>query len=409
MLLDLGGVARLPAPEEHIAHCIVRGAEEAAGFGVRRGGIVPARGEGVGLLGIGERGDDGAVGEVLDALAEEEPREGAERGGPGGVEGEQLAVGGAGGDGLAAAGFQPGGAEQRPEFGASLILFSLLALAHALEDPAFLLGDVGEGHVHAFLFEDACHFLEDRGGVGAAFEFGEALREFINARDAGLVRSKGGFAELLALGGLGSFGFGKVAVALLLGADEDLFADTGGGDLRAFDDLLLPRDDFPRVPFHPQHPAADGPEQEDDEGQHAEDAFARAAHLLPHLLLLLPDGEDLLLQGEDAGLEFVLAAGLFPQMRVVEQELPVLVLERAEFVALDIPFGIEREGLRADEGIDSEAGLPALLLKLAADGILHLRVAAARGAGRERGGIRLRAVAHPGDVDHGLAVGDLHA
>lgn len=115
---------------------------------------------------------------------------------------------------------------------------------HAVEDATLLLGDVGEGHVHAFLFEDAGHFLEDGGGVGAAFEFGEALREFVEARDAGGVGGEGGFAELLALGGFGCVGFREVAVAFALGAEEDLFADAGGGDLRPLDDGLLALGDF---------------------------------------------------------------------------------------------------------------------------------------------------------------------
>lgn len=63
---------------------------------------------------------------------------------------------------------------------------------------------------------------------------------------------------------------------------------------------------------------------------------------------------------------------------------------------------IEGVGLRQEEGIDAQA-------QLAGEVILHLRVAAARGAAGQAGGVRLRAVAEADEVDERLAIADLPA
>lgn len=327
--------------------------------------------KGVGLLGIGKSGYERAVSVVLDALVPEKPRGAVQRGGPCGIEGEQFAEGGAGGDGLAAAGFQIGGGEQGLEFGAGLRLLDFLALSCAVEDATLLLGDVGEGHVHAFLFEDAGHFLEDGGGVGAAFEFGEALREFVEARDAGGVGGEGGFAELLALGGFGCVGFREVAVAFALGAEEDLFADAGGGDLRPLDDgllalgdFLLPGDDpagaLVGLPFHPPLRAEDDAGKEDDGGGEAEDGALPAVEALAEFFELVAHALDLKVEGEVALRGVVKVLADFGALAVVALEQAALGLPRGGIRMRGVERKVEQRGdgvARADAVGDEQPGL----------------------------------------------------
>ena len=247
VLLDLGGVARLPALDEHVAHLSVRCVEEAAGFGVRRGGLVPARGEGVGLLGIGKRGDEGVVVFVLDALVEEEPREGAERGGPGGVALEQLAVGGAGGGGVALRDEQIGGAEERGEPAAQALAVGGELRVGLGEQARLFPSDEGERGVRALVGEDAGEFAADARGLGAALQFGEAGDGVINAREAGGVGGKRAFAEALAFVGLGSFiGNSEVGIALALGALQQVSTDVGGRDALQRGDGVEALPDFVR-------------------------------------------------------------------------------------------------------------------------------------------------------------------
>ena len=421
MILDFGWVAVLAALDEHVAHLNVRGTEQMLGGKGGRGGGVQPGGKGVGLLGIGEGGDERAMGFVLDGLVVEEPRGAFQGGRPCGVEGEQLAVGGVGGDGLAAAGFQIGGGEQGLEFRAGLRLLGLLALSHAVEDAAFLLGDVGEGHVHAFLFEDAGHFPEDGGGVSAAFDLGEALGEFIEPRDAGSVCVEGGFAEFLALGGLGSVGFGEVAVALPLGAEEDLFADAGGGDLRPLDDrllavgdFLLPGDDlagaFVGLLFHPPLCTEDDAGEEDDGGCEAEDGALPAAEVFAEFFELVVHALDLEVEGEVALRSVVEVLADFGALAVVTLKLAALGLVgggvgagvagevelRGSGVALAGAVGDEEPSLLAEGASEEE-----LVLGVGAAAKLRIRQR------RTGGGVgRLCAVALTDDLDEARAVLD---
>lgn len=131
---------------------------------------------------------------------------------------------------------------------------------------------------------------------------------------------------------------------------------------------------------------------------------------------VLLEGEDTLLQGEDAYAQLVRGAGRFAQAGAAEDVGAMLALERGfvlwlgrHGMAVGVGGDVIREGVRTNEGINAETGVAALLMELAAEVVFHLRVAAARRAGRQGGRVRFRSVAHPGDVDEGLAVLDLAA
>ena len=292
-----------------------------------------------------------------------------------------------------------------------MLLLAGFALANAVENAPFLLSNVGEGQVHALLFEDASHFAEDGGGIGTAFEFGEALGEFINARTAGLVSVERGLAEFLALGRFGVLCLREVAVTFALGAEEDLFAEAGGGDLRAdFDDF----NGFVLRSFHPPLRAQDEGGEEDDRGDEEFDrGDAPEDGALPGGEFLAQRGE-FVVQALDGEFEGEGALGSvtevlldFGALEVVALKLAALGLEPGGVGVLFVNVPIRMSGnielvrhgvaMAARTGLD-QPGLLALLQRVEE---FKLRVGAAAKFGV--GLRRLRPIGVADDLDESLA------
>ena len=352
---------------------------------------MPTGGQRVGLLGIGEGGEQRAVGIVLDALIEEEPRVALQRSGPGGVEDEQFAEGSAGG-GLALGSLEAGGLEQGLEAGAFLFEMRGIGGGHGGEDGGLLPLGVGEGGIHALLLQDAGHLAQDGAGIGLAVEQGEAGGEVIDAGEAGLVRGGGGGAQALA--GVGFFlqpGGGEVGVELALGGLAQV-----GFDFREIKQT---------GPVHP-HTAKHKCEEKRKYGEGFESDVAVLHDLVFHFRLLALEGEDFLAQGEDGFFQLVGIGWGVVAVGAGRERVPVVALAGALVLGFEVGFGIEGVGLGAEEDIDAEALVAALRLQAAPDVILELGVAAAERAGRQRGRVRLRPITHADEMDEGLAVRD---
>jgi hypothetical protein len=119
-----------------------------------------------------------------------------------------------------------GALEQGEEIGPVLLAGGGGAGLHFLQDAGSLGGDVFEGFIHAFLCENAGHFIEDPGGLACALNLGEGSGQFINAGDASGVGLFGRFAEALSfLPAIGLFRLGKGGQSSAVDGLKQLGAD----------------------------------------------------------------------------------------------------------------------------------------------------------------------------------------
>ena len=130
------------------------------------------------------------------ALLYKEPCEGVSRIGPVRLQGEDVGEEAVGLGGLVAVGLELGALEQGEEIGPVLLAGGGGAGLHFLQDTGSLGGDVGEGLIHAFLCENAGHFIKDL-WTGGTLDLGEGSGQFIDAGEASGIGLLGGLAKAL--------------------------------------------------------------------------------------------------------------------------------------------------------------------------------------------------------------------
>ncbi len=181
----------------------------------------------LGLAVGGEGGGEGLVGLLAGAFGEEEIDDVFVAGlGPiGEAGGEELLEEGFGFFGLAVGDGKLGAGEEGLEVGAGGCGFG----GGFFEEAGGLGGEVGEGGVDVFLFEDAEHFAEGGGGVFSGVEGGEFVGEVVHAGEALLVGGVGGIGEFLAFFpvALDGVGFGEVAGEGFFGGGGEVLAEAG--------------------------------------------------------------------------------------------------------------------------------------------------------------------------------------
>src|SRR5271166_3725223 len=85
---------------------------------------------------------------------------------------------------------------------------------------------VGEGLIHAFLCEDAGHFIEDLSGPAGALDLGEGSGQFIDAGEASGTGLLCGLTQALAFfPALGLFRLGEVGLVGALDGFQEVCAD----------------------------------------------------------------------------------------------------------------------------------------------------------------------------------------
>ena len=136
--------------------------------------------------------------------------------------------------GLVAVGLELGALEQGEEIGPVLLAGGGGAGLHFLQDAGTLGGGVGEGLIHAFLCENAGHFIEDLCGPAGTLDLGEGSGQFIDAGEAAGIGLFGGLAKALAfLPALGLFRLGEGRLVGALGGFEQVGTDFLSGDVEA--------------------------------------------------------------------------------------------------------------------------------------------------------------------------------
>ncbi len=226
------------------------------------------------------------------ASLEQKPREGISRLGPVRLQSEDVSEEVFSLGGMIAFCLELSALEQREEIGAVLLSSVVCSRLDFLHDTGSLGGGVGEGLIHAFLGENAGHFIKDVAGPGRALDLGEGSGQFLNLGRCFRVRLFGGLSKALSFfPTLGLLRIGKGGLSSAFDRLNQLGADFLFRDVAS---LFADPPDLPMLAVaEPPDAAADKREKDKANGKGAEDFILPEIERPPQLGEFIAEALDL--------------------------------------------------------------------------------------------------------------------